>query len=419
VTISTKPPVIGGVNAGEMQPRSHNHRHGLIATLPLAVLLAACGAGASPSSPSRSTPTPTPVPTPSPTAVPTPAPEPPLALFYQGQGAMEVVNAQGVEQWGLTNAQEGQLFGLTAAQASKYNLGPQAGNSNLFFSYQPSPTSIIKVAVVSRTGKLLGVGTAPALPSAGDASYSWAFVVSPTGTEWAWPVDQTPNSVGQHHGVVEVGGLGEANRIVYRWVAPVGFTELLSGWTNTGIIMQRTPEGGPFPCGGYESSDYAWFAINPSTGSLHELFTGNDQFMGASSGVTVAGLLSDAHAVLINGVSYSESKSIVGGASISPDGAHVAVYRESFNPCGGGNIPNTSIAIVTLANHSHVDLQNLGLAGWWGNDEIVAYPPDNAPPPHGANGYESGGSWIYTLQGKPVSQIGRANTPWMYQGELS
>ena len=50
VTISTKPPVIGGVNAGEMQPRTRNRRHGLIATLPLALLLAACGGGTSPSS---------------------------------------------------------------------------------------------------------------------------------------------------------------------------------------------------------------------------------------------------------------------------------------------------------------------------------------------------------------------------------
>ena len=400
-----------------MQPRNRSHRHGLIATLPLALLLAACGAGASPSSPSRSTPTPTPVPTPSPTAVPTPAPEPPLALFYTDEGAMEVVNAQGVEQWGLTNAQEGQLFGLTAAQASKYNLGPLAGNSDLFFFYQASPTSPNKVVVLSRTGKLLGTGTAPALPSAGDASYSWAFVVSPTGTEWAWPVDQTSNSVGQHHGVVEVGGLGEANRILYRWVAPVGFTETLVSWTDTGIIIQRTEDE---YCGaGNNTAADAWFAINPTTAKLTELFTGNERFLGASSGDTVAHLINDPHTVLINGVRYSESKSVVADASISPDGAHVAVLRESFNPCGGGNIPNTSIAIVTLANQTHVDLQNLLLMGWWGNDEIVAYPPDNTPPPPNTNGYESGPLWIYTLQGKPVSQIGQANTPWMYQGDLS
>ncbi len=106
---------------------------------------------------------------------------------------MEVVNGQGVEQWGMTNAQEGQLFGLTAAQASKYNLEPQAGNSNLFFFYQASPVSPNKVVVLSRTGKLLGTGTAPALPGPGSVSYTWSFVVLPTGTQWAWPVDETPD----------------------------------------------------------------------------------------------------------------------------------------------------------------------------------------------------------------------------------
>ena len=71
---------------------------------------------------------------------------------------MEVVNGQGVEQWGLTNAQEGQLFGLTAKQASGYNLGPQSGTSNLFFFYQASPTTPNQVVVLSRTGKLIGIG---------------------------------------------------------------------------------------------------------------------------------------------------------------------------------------------------------------------------------------------------------------------
>ncbi len=335
-----------------------------------------------------------------------------MALFYTDRGAIEVVNGQGVEQWGLTNAQEGKLFGLTPQQASKYNLGPISGNSNLFFFYQATPTSTNHVVVLSRSGKLLGTGTAPALVSAGDASYSPdTFEVSPIGTEWAWPVDQTPAAAGQHHGVVEVGGLGKANRIVYRWVAPVGFTELLDGWTNTGLIMQRTPVGGPFPCGGNDNSGYAWFAINPSTGTLTDLVSGNEHLMdtlgaggAAGSGVIVASLLNDAHSVLIHGVKYSESKSIVAVAGISPDGAHVAVDRESFNPCGGGNIPQTSIEIVTLANQSHVDLANLQLASWWDDNDIVA----------DANG----GLWIYTLQGKAVNKI-PVSTQWLYQGPLS
>jgi hypothetical protein len=403
-----------------MQHRNKTHPHGLIATVPLAVLLAACGTNAA-STTHSSSPTPTPtattlIPTPSPTAVPTPAPEAPLALFYSDEGAMAVFNGQGVEQWGLTNAQEGQLFRLTAKQASNSNLGPEMGNSNLFFFYQASPTTPNQVVVLSRTGKLIGKGTAPALASPGDLSYSLdSFQVSPTGTEWAWSVDQTPDATGQHHGLIEVGGLGEANRILYRWVAPVGFSEEAAGWSDTGIIMQRVQDG---TCG--SGAGEAWFAINPSTGKLRELFSGNEQMMGASSGVTAAGLLDDAHSVLINGVKYSESKSIVYGASISPDGAHVAVGRESFNPCGGGNIPTTSLEMVTLANRSHIDIANLQLAGWWGNDAFVASPPDNAPPLPGAtNGYESGSYWIYTLQGKPVSQICPVNTQWIYQGALS
>jgi hypothetical protein len=424
VTTQTKAPVIKGrVEAGEMQPRNRSHRHALMATVPFAVLLAACGTTAATSTHSSS-PRPTPtattlIPTPSPTAVPTSAPEPRLALFFAYSGAMAVFNSQGVEQWSLTNAQEGQLFGLTAEQASTYNLGPQSGNSNLFFFYQASPTSPNQVVVLSRTGELIGKGTAPALASPGSLSYSLgSFQVSPTGTEWAWSVDQTPNATGQHQGYIEVGGLGIANRILYRWVAPIGFAEQVVGWTDTGIIMQRVQDG---PCG--TGGGEAWFTINPSTGKLSQLVPATDRMLDASSGVIAAAPTNDPHSVSINGVTYSESKSVVYGALISPDGAHVAVGRESFNPCGGGAIPTTSLELVTLANRSHIDIANLQIGGqiggWWGNDEFVASPPDNSPPPPGANDSENSSTWIYNLQGKPVSQICPVNTQWIYQGALS
>ena len=358
---------------------------------------------------------PTFVPTPSPTAIPTPVPEPRLALFFAYSGAMAVFNGQGVEQWSLSNAQEGQLFGLTAQQASNYNLGPQSGNSNLFFFYQASPTSPNQVVVLSRAGKLIGKGTAPALASPGSLSYNLdSFQVSPTGTEWAWSVDQTPNATGKHQGYIEVGGLGIANRILYRWVAPVGFSEQVAGWTDTGIIMQRVQDG---PCG--TGAGEAWFTINSSTGNLNQLVPATEQMLDARSGVIAAGPTNDPHAVVINGVTYSESKSIVYGASISPNGAHVAVGRESFNPCGGGAIPTTSLEMVTLASRSHIDIPYLQIGGWWGNDEFVASPPDNSPPPPGANDSENSSTWIYTLQGKQVSQICPVNTQWMYQGALS
>src|ERR1700683_4924390 len=273
-----------------MQPRTQQHRNGLIATVPLALLLAACGTTADTATHSYSpTPTPRPVPTPSPTAIPPPVSNPPLALLYNnspppGAQQLEVINAKGVEQWGRTEAREGQYFGLTAQQYGAASNGPQIGGSNLFFFFQSTPTSAYQVAVVSQSGTLIGRGSAPALNPYADGT--GPFQVSPTGTEWAWTTDETPNASGQHHGFVEVAGLGEVNRIVYRWVAPAGFTEQLINWTNTGIIMQRTELGGPFPCGGYDSTDYAWFAIHPVTDALTELFAANDRFQDASSGVT-------------------------------------------------------------------------------------------------------------------------------------
>jgi hypothetical protein len=410
-----------------MQSRNTKTRHWLIATLPLAVLLAACGTTAATTTHSSS-PTPTPaattilVPTPSPTSVPTSAPGQPLAVLYGGpdspQGGLEVVNGQGVKQWGLTYAQEGAFFGLTPQQAGNFTPGDfEIGGSNLFFFSQATPTSPNKIAVVSRTGQLLGIGTAPALPNSSSASYYWSFVVSPTGTEWAWPLDQTPLATGQHHGIVEVGGLGEANRILYRWVAPLGFTETLVGWTDTGIVMQRTGDG---PCG---YGPDAWFTVNPDTGKLAELVTDNEQFLAASSGVTVAGLLNDPHTVLINGVRYSESKSVFAGAAVSPDGGRVAVMRASFNPCGSGNIPEDSIEIVNVANHTHVDLQGIQLVSWWDNNEIIAVsdtesynPPPTIPVPTGDT---TPPIRIYSLQGQKVSEIIPANFPWSYQGVLS
>ena len=323
-----------------------------------------------------------------------------------------------MKQWGLTYAQEGKFFGLTPQQAGNFTPGDfQIGGSNLFFFSQATPTSPNKIAVVSMTGKLLGVGNAPALPNSSSVSYYWSFVVSPTGTEWAWPVDQTPNANGKHHGVIEIGGLGEANRTLYRWVAPVGFSETLVGWTDAGIIMQRTGDG---PCGG--GAD-AWFTINPDAGKLAELFTGNEGFLGVSSGDTVASLSNDPHTVLINGVKYSESKSVLAGAAISPDGGRVAVMRVSFDPCGGGNIPEDSIEIVNVANHTHVDLQGIQLVSWWNNDEIIAVsdteafnPPPTIPVPTGDTRPPI---WIYSLQGQKVSEIIPANFPWSYQGVLS
>ena len=105
-----------------MQPRNQIHRHGWIATLPLALLLAACGAGASPSSPSRSTPTPTPVPTPSvPATTPTPSPTPSAPVVASPLAVVGSENAGiGPYTLGLVNAQGIVVAAVTANTPSDY-----------------------------------------------------------------------------------------------------------------------------------------------------------------------------------------------------------------------------------------------------------------------------------------------------------
>ena len=390
-----------------MQCRDKNHRHVLIAALPLAILLAACGAGATPRSPSPSlatptpsptsnptTPTPTLVPTPSPTAVPTPAAEPPLAVLSQGQ-ELKVINGQGVEQWGLTTPQMEQIFGVSAQQIFNGVTAEEAG-PNLVLFYNATST-LTSVAVLSHTGTVIGTASLPS-PSNG------FYVSSPDGTQWAWSVDQTPGPPSaRHHGVIEVGGLGEPVRTAYTWVAPTNFTEQLMGWYSTGIIVHRVQFSGAD-----DPAAAAWFALNPTAGTLTELFTGNEQYLLARNGVTAAALINDANAVLINGVTYTESNPLIENADpadISPDGAHVAVSRTNPSGGSGGDNPKLTVEMVTVADHSHIDLPNLTDHGWWTDDEILALTP-------------SGDVWIYTLQGQPVSEICPANSAWWFHGAM-
>jgi hypothetical protein len=62
--------------------------------------------------------------------------------------------------------------------------------------------------------------------------------------------------------------------------------------------------------------------------------------------------------------------------------------------------------MVTVANQSHVDLQNLTADGWWDDDQFIA---NNL----------SGSTGIYTLQGKAVSEICSASSGWGFSGVLT
>jgi hypothetical protein len=117
--------------------------------------------------------------------------------------------------------------------------------------------------------------------------------------------------------------LGRAGGPYSAGVAPVAFSEGLGGWTSAGIILLRVGFGDSCDPG-YTTSGWATFIINPSTGVLSSLFSGNEQYLDADSQDKVAWRSNDGHSVAINGVIYSESKSLV-SADVSPDGDHVAV----------------------------------------------------------------------------------------------
>ena len=415
-TESNSPMIKGGVDAGAMHPRNRSHRHGLIATVPLALLLAACGAATSPATTPTPTAraTPTVIPTASATAVPTPVAEPALAVLSDAgvyteysAGNLKVVNGQGVEQWSMTNATMLKLFGLSAqdAKTPNFTIGSVVAGSYIYLFNTLYEATSGKVAVLSRTGTVLGVAATPPGPNGN----GFRMVYSPIRPEWAWLVDESPANAGvtyRRHGIINVGGLGEPNRTAYRWLAPADNVETLEGWTNTGIIVHREQYLG-VDCNIFYQPGSAWFALNPDTGTLTQLADGNKvALLAASSHDIVAASLSDAHAVLINGVAYTESKSQVTNAFISPDGAYVAVDRYSQTRCdlnaqGGKN----TVELVNVAGKTHIDLQNLNAFAWLSSTEFVANPPD-------------GSTWLYSLTGKPITDICPVNSIWTYTGSL-
>lgn len=402
-----------------MQPRNQKNRHGLIATLPLALLVAACGTATSPTTRATSSATaaatPSQIPAPTPTAVPTAATEPPLAVLVDGAGDLKVLNGQGVEQWSLTTAAMLKIFGLTAknAQTPNFYIGKVVAGSYVYLFNTLYEATSGKVAVLSRTGALLGLATSPPDPA---GLNGLTMVFSPSSPEWAWLVDQSPanqvNNSGQgdtyrHHGVINVGGLGEPDKVVYRWLAPAGNVETLDGWINAGIIVHREQYLG-VDCNIFYQPGSAWFTLNSSTGTLTQLAAGgNDVLLDASSDDTVDAIVSDAQVVLINGVTYAESKSQVTFAFNSPDGSYVAVDRYSQTRCdlnaeGGKN----TVEMVDVAAKTHVDLPNLSAIAWLSSSEFVADPPD-------------GSTWLYSLTGKPITELCPAGSVWSYAGDLS
>lgn len=247
---------------------------------------------------------------------------------------VKVVNALGVEQWGLTAAAMEQMTGETAQQVltQGQNVSPQVAGPNILLVDTPSAYgpggAVTDIVVLSRTGTTLGSWAEP------PGSNTEALITSPDGTDWAWNVYSGMSAAGREYGQVDVSGLGKPVRTLFHWEAPLGFTDTAPDWTTLGIIMVRIPSN--TRCSAYTGTGTAAFVINPSTGALSGLLTGGEQLLNADARDTVGWLNSDEHAVVINGVTYTESASLVAGAfvydlepqlAISPDDDCVAVNR--------------------------------------------------------------------------------------------
>jgi hypothetical protein len=376
--------------------------------------LAACGATVTPavrpstSSPilgSTSSPS-TSSTTPSATPVQTVPPAPPLALFSTSNG-FEVVNEQGVALWGLTQTQMEVMVGQNPQldkepfQLATNNVSPvPAGPNVLVVGLPGAATPPPVVVVLSSAGKIIGRG------SVSGRTPDYDLVVgSPNGTEWAWNVTLGTSKAGQSFGEVEIAGIGVPTHTIFRWTAPVGASEAVNHWTDAGIILERT--GSNTTCTQYFSLNSAAFIINPVTGGLSNLFSGDEQFLAATTAVKVAGLYSNPDGVSINGVVSSESGPFVvvgASASVSPDGNHVLVNRENFLGQCGGNVPKDSVELVTVATQGHVDLPNIWEIGWLNNSEFLVVDA-------------KGANWVYNLEGKLVQKLTPEN--WLYLGTIS
>jgi hypothetical protein len=394
-----------------MERNGQARRYRLISLLPLSLLLAACAGPAPTPSPSASAP----APSAAPTVIPTPLPEPPLALLVNNApgemtGEMKVVNSQGVEQWGLSAAEMEQMTGETAQQLITQgpNVSPQADGPNVLLNNTPAPpdkgVAVTELLVLSRTGKRIGTWAEPLGGNHG------SLITSPSGTEWTWNVFSGMDKSGRQYGQVDISGLGEPVRTLFHWVAPVGFTDVPIAWTSAGITLQRIRSN--TSCSPYTGAGTAAFMINPTTGALSDLFSsGGEQYLDIENQDTVAWLSDDEYSVVINGVIYSESGSLVAGAfvynglaqvGVSPASDHVAVNRVSQNDNCNGATPEASIEMVTVPDQSHIDLPNLSFVTWWNDREFVALTSNQSV-------------WLYTVQGKAVSEIS-ADPAWSFWG---
>ena len=321
--------------------------------------------------------------TPSPTAVPLP----PLAILEQGPpGSVSAVDAAGRVQWTLASTALDRLLSGTATDG----VSAQAAGPNVVLTRTIGPYGhkVGHLVVIGRDGDQVGSGTFTQSGPGFEADI--VPVASPTGTEWAWRVQDgsTPNV----HGRVLVAGVGEAPHSILSWVAPTGsFDETVAAWTDMGIVLERLTYSG---CGAGFAPDSASFLVDPVTGTLTQLFSG-EHYGDGRHGVRVALPTGSASEVSVNGVTFDEAGTVVTLAQVSPDGTTVGVRR--YLPaasCGNPSQPSLSTELIDVAAGTHTDISGCGFNGWFNSTEFVCSP------------YTSATQTLDTVNGRTVATLG-------------
>ena len=213
----------------------------------------------------------------------------------------------------------------------------------------------------------------------------------PSGSQWAWSVDDTPASAPSgtsHHGHIVVAGQNAPQRVVSSWVAPPGFVDILTDWTDMGIILERPDQGG---CGiGYHNDD-ATFLVDPATGAISQLFANGQHYGDARRGV-VAGFASSRSAILINGTIYDEPGTVANKLFVSADGSEVGVERYHVSSCGDES--NISTELIDVGTHASQDITGCGISGWFDQSNFVC---------HGLGDTKQK---VESLQGQTVASLG-------------
>jgi hypothetical protein len=173
-----------------------------------------------------------------------------------------------------------------------------------------------------------------------------------------------------HHGRILVAGIGVPQHTVFSWVSPVDFSERVAAWTDMGIVMERVNAGG---CGIGFHGDEASFLIDPTTGTLTNLFMGGDHYGDARHNVRVAFANRSSSSVLVNGITFDEPGSVANDVFVSPDGSRVGVQRFSQGGCAGVS-PTLSTQLINVNSGAHVDIAGCGITGWLDVTRFVCHP---------------------------------------------